>query len=139
MHQTPQRPTASPTGTDLPTSIENRLTDGTGGTLLIARVGRILQDMAASRPVSDTELRQHAADCTTLMEQAHARFEEHRIASDREEALLWMFRRDEANRSLSPAWKAAREAQVQREIAAGVGFFETQGEADRQRLGAGRS
>lgn len=130
MHQTPQIPIEPATGTSFPTSIENPPTDGSGRCLLIARVSRVLQDMAAARPVSDQDLRQHAADCSALMEQAYARFEEHGIPADREEAVLWMFRRDEAHRSLSPAWRAAREAQIQQAIAQGVGFFVTEGDQD---------
>ena len=49
-----------------------------------------------------------------------------------------MHRRDEAHRSLSPAWKASREAQIQQAIAEGTGcFFMDQADAARRDL-AGR-
>jgi hypothetical protein len=43
--------------------------------------------------------------------------------------------RDEALRSLSPAWKAAREAEIQRAIAAD--YFLQQGELARRRVEGG--
>lgn len=70
------------------------------------RVGRVLQDLGAGRTVADADLRQHALDCAFLMEQAHAM----NTHIGREEAVLWMHRQAEAMRSLSPQWKAAREA-----------------------------
>lgn len=101
-----------------------------GRCALMNRVSRVLQDMAAARPVSDQDLRQHAADCSALMEQAYARFEEHGIPADREEAVLWMHHRDHALRSFSPQWVAQRQAEIQQAIAQGVGFFVTEGESD---------
>lgn len=80
-------------------------------------VGEILRRMDVDRTVTDEELEQHAADCTRLMEEAYQRFEQHGNPADREEALLWMTRRDAARKALSPAWKAAREAEIQRRIA----------------------
>jgi hypothetical protein len=79
----------------------------------MVRIGRVLQDLANARIVTDAEIRQHAADCTSLMEQAYSRFQEHGNPADRDEAVLWMHRANEAIRCLSPAWKAAREAQIQ--------------------------
>lgn len=102
------------------------------------RVGRVVQDLCAGREVADNELLQHARDCTFLMECAHDRFLAYGNPADREEAFLWMHRRDEALRSLSPAWKAAREALIQQAIAQGVGFFVEQGDAARVRLAGGR-
>lgn len=87
------------------------------------RVGRFLQAMAAARELTDQEIRQHAADCAQLMEQAYSRFEATGNPADREEACLWMHRRDEAMRALSPAWKAAREAQIQQAIAESTGCY----------------
>jgi hypothetical protein len=105
----------------------------------LLRVGRFLQAVAAARALSDQEIRQHAADCAALMELAYARFEAHGNPADREEAVLWMSRRDEAHRSLSPAWKAARETQIREAIAAGLGcYFTEQGDAARARAGRGR-
>jgi hypothetical protein len=69
--------------------------------LALFRVGEVLQAFAAARAVSDAELRQHAMDCTHLMEVAYGRYQAHQIAADREEAVLWMHRRDEALRIFS--------------------------------------
>jgi hypothetical protein len=88
--------------------------------MLMTRVGRVLQDLASAREVTDAEVRRHAMDCALLMEQAHQRFEAFHDPAARDEALLWMHRRDEALRSLSPSWKAAREAQIQQRIAEGA-------------------
>jgi hypothetical protein len=73
------------------------------------------------------------------MEAAYARFEETGNPHDRDDACLWMHRRDEANRALSPAWKAAREAEIQHRIAEGAGFFVEQGDAARARIAGGRA
>jgi hypothetical protein len=101
---------------------------------VLNRVGRVLQDLAAARAVSDSEIRQHALDCGLLMEQAYDRFQAHGEPAAREEALLWMCRRDEALRSLSPSWKAAREALIQFAIAEGTGcYFLDQADAARRR------
>jgi hypothetical protein len=101
---------------------------------LLNRVGRVLGDMAAAREVSDAEIRQHAQDCARLMEQAYVRFEETADPADRERAYLWEHRRFEAHQALSPAWKAAREAQIQQDIAASAGYFVEQGDAARARI-----
>lgn len=98
---------------------------------LRVRVERVTADLGAGRPVSDDDLQQHARDCTFLMESAYDRFQASGDVHAREEAYLWMNRRDEALRCFSPAWKARREAQIQQAIADGVGFFVTQGELDR--------
>lgn len=83
---------------------------------LLNRVGRVISDIAAERTVTDDEIRQHALDCAWLMERAHDRFTQHGNPADRDEAVLWMHRQHEALRSLSPAWKAAREAEINRRI-----------------------
>jgi hypothetical protein len=94
-------------------------------------------DLGAGRAVSDDELQQHARDCTFLMESAYDRFQAGDLHA-RDEAFMWMHRRDEALRCLSPAWKAAREAQIQQDIANGVGFFATEGDRARAALDGGR-
>lgn len=124
-------------GRQVPTSIEAPDAAAACTPALWNRVGRVLQDLAASRALSDAEIRQHAQDCTQLMEAAYQRFEQHHNPADRDEACLWMHRRDEANRSLSPAWKAAREAQIQRDIAQGQDYFAAAGERDRAALAKG--
>lgn len=105
-------------------------------TPLMVRVGLALQNLRVGS-MSDAEIRQHAIDCTDLMEQAHDRFMAHGQPADREEAVRWMHRRDAANAALSPEWKAAREAQIQQRIAQGCYFVE-QGDAARVRLEKGR-
>lgn len=105
----------------------------------MVRVGRVLRDMAAARSISDAEIRQHAADCTFLMESAYDRFQDCGDITEREAAYLWMHRRDEALRSLSPEFKAAREREIQQAIAAGTGcYFIDQADADRRAM-AGRA
>lgn len=121
--------------TNCPSSIETPSTVAIRDPKLLVRVGRVLQDMNAGRAVTDAEILQHAADCTRLMEAAYERFQANQNPADREEALLWMRRRDEARRSLSPAFKAAREAQIRQEIEQGVGYFSDQ--ADRARAQTG--
>lgn len=100
------------------------------------RVGAFLQNLAAARGISDDEVRQHAADCTFLMESAYDRFQAFENPADRDEAYLWMSHRDESLRMLSPAWKAAREAEIQRPI--GADYFIEQADQDRQAM-AGRA
>lgn len=107
-----------------------------GEIALIERVGRVLQNFAAARVVGDDEILQHARDCTSLMDTAYGRYIAHGTVHDREDALLWMHRRDEALRSLSPGWKAAREAEIQRAI--GADHFLEQGEVGRARMTGGR-
>lgn len=129
-------------GARLPSEIAcvgaDRVIHSTGEAALLNRVGRVLADLSAAREVSDAEIRQHAADCTHLMELAYARFEQFHLPADRDDAVLWMHRRDEAHRSMSPAWKAAREAQIQQDIARGCGYFIEQGDAARARIAGGR-
>lgn len=100
----------------------------------LLRVGRYLQAVAAAREVSDAEIRQHAMDSAHLMEAAYERFQASGDPADREEAVLWMHHRDEAMRSLSPAWKAAREAQIQQAINESAGHFIEMGDAARARM-----
>jgi hypothetical protein len=101
------------------------------------RVGAVLQQWALGRTVADHEILQHASDCRWLMERAYDRFISSGRKEDREEAIQWMRRGQEAMRSLSPAWKAAREAQVMVDIDSGVGYFAAQAEMDRARMAGG--
>lgn len=127
-------PAAPPAGAISPTMSVQAQHAGACTCEPFLRVGRVLQDMAAARVVSDSELLQHAADCRLLMEAAYERFEESGNPADREEAVLWMERARVAHQALSPAWKAAREAEIQRGIAEGVGYFAAQGDAARTQL-----
>jgi hypothetical protein len=124
MHPAPlHSPTPGTPGPDFPISDVQPSHTGAASCEPLLRVGRFLQAVAAARSLTDQEVRQHAADCSRLMEAAYARFEAHGDPADREEAVLWMSRRDEAMRSLSPAFKAAREAEIQRAIARGTGCY----------------
>lgn len=114
MHVMPEEPAgAVPPKAEYPTSIQPAMSAAMGGCVLMMRVGRFLQDVLYDRQVADDELRQHAMDCTLLMERAHFRFEQFGDPADRDEAVMWMHYRDRANRSLSPEWKAKREADIQ--------------------------
>jgi hypothetical protein len=88
-------------GVKSPSSTVGPLAPPVPNPLALFRVGEVLQAFAAARAVSDAELRQHAMDCTHLMEVAYGRYQAHQIAADREEAVLWMHRRDEALRIFS--------------------------------------
>lgn len=102
---------------------------------LLNRVGRVLQDISAGRGVSDTEIRQHEADCRRLSEICYERFQQSHNPTDREDAVLWQHRAAEAHSALSPAWKAAREAEILQAI--GAGYFVDQGDAARAALARG--
>lgn len=135
----PAQAPVPPSGTNFPSSNPEASHAGAASCTALLRVGRFLQALSAARQITDAEIRQHAADCSLLMEQAYDRFQACGNPADREEAVLWMHRRDEAHRSLSPAWKAAREAQIQQQIAEGAGYFMDEGDAARARIAlAGR-
>lgn len=85
----------------------------------VTRAGLVLQAIADGRTLTDAEIRQHAMDCAFLMERSYARFSEFGDESGREEAIAWDLRRKDALKSLSPEWRAAREAQILADIAAG--------------------
>lgn len=97
----PAHPPESLSGSTSPTLIEQPASAPLRECQLWNRVGRFLQDVAASREITDEELQQHARDCTWLMERAHERFQASENPHDRDEAVLWMHRRDEALRILS--------------------------------------
>lgn len=102
---------------------------------LLNRVGRVLQDMNAGREVTDAEVLQHQSDCRLLFEQAHARWLQG--CESREVVEQWQACFLQAGRCLSPAWKAAREAEIQQDIARGQDYFVTAGDTARAAL-AGR-
>lgn len=82
-------------------------------------VGEILRRLDAGRTLSDQELEEHISDCRCLMERAYARFQAHGNPADRDEAELWMHRRDEAMRMRRPEVQAAREAEIWKRIGGG--------------------
>lgn len=51
-------------------------------------------------PQVEKDVRKYAQECRNLMEEAYARFQCSGTDKDREEALLWMRRRDGALRSI---------------------------------------
>lgn len=66
----------------------------------------------------DREIDQHIADCGRHLEEAYARFEETGNPSDREEAVMWLAKRNEALRVFR--WQPC--------------YFDTMGAADRARM-----
>jgi hypothetical protein len=81
--------------TDFPASIAASAPSSVCANSPLDRVGAVLQAFAAAREVSDRELRQHANDCGFLMESAYARFEECHDPAARDEAVLWLDRRNQ--------------------------------------------
>lgn len=101
MHAAPPIPEPAASGQQCPKVIEQPAATPLRECVLWNRVGRFLQGVNASREIADEEILQHAQDCTTLMERAYQRFEDFHNPADRDEAVLWMTRRDEALRILS--------------------------------------
>ena len=89
-------------------------------------------DVGAS--LSDAELIRHVQDCGRHMLAHYERFETLGDPADREAAQHWLKAQNEAQVALSDAGKAEREAEIQRAIDDGVGFFAARGAADRERL-----
>lgn len=129
MHATPNHGVLEPsTGANCPSAIEGACAAAAGapsadsavGDVLrdpLMRAGRVIQDLASAREISDAELLQHRADCTRLMEEAAVLWMDGR--ESRETVEFWQARATEAHQALSPAWKAAREAEIDRRIARG--------------------
>ena len=136
MHaSTPTATPAQPTGANPPTVNVAPASAALCGLELLSRVGRVLQDMNAGRAVTDAEVLQHETDCRRLSEACYERFEDTQLPADREEAVLWLARATEARKCLSPAFKQAREAQIQQAIAEGTGcFFLDSADAARARV-----
>ena len=84
--------------------------------------------------LSDAELIRHVQDCGRHMLAHYERFETLGDPADREAAQHWLKAQNEAQAALSDAAKAAREAEIQRAIDDGVGYFAARGAADRERL-----
>jgi len=76
--------------------------------------------------MTDAELEQHIQDCTWHMECCYARFEAFGDHADRDAAVQWMHMRDQAMASRSDTAKAAREAEIQRQID-DLDYFQVQG------------
>ena len=84
--------------------------------------------------LSDAELIRHVQDCGRHMLAHYERFETLGDPADREAAQHWLREQNAAQAALSAGAKAAREAEIQRAIDDGVGFFAARGAADRERL-----
>lgn len=93
-------------------------------------------DCAPAHPMGDAEIRQHIQDCGRHMLAHYERFELLGDPADREAAQHWLKAQNEAQAALSAGAKAAREAEIQRAIDDGVGYFAARGAADRERLAA---
>ena len=91
-------------------------------------------DVGAS--LSDAELIRHVQDCGRHMLACYERYEAFGDPADREAAQHWLKAQNEAQAALSATAKAAREAEIQRTIDEGVGYFAARGAADRERLAA---
>ena len=81
--------------------------------------------------LSDAELIRHVQDCGRHMLAHYERFETLGDPADREAAQHWLKAQNEAQAALSDAGKAAREAEIQRAIDEGVGYFAAAGQRDR--------
>ena len=86
--------------------------------------------------LSDAELIRYVQDCGRHMLAHYERFETLGDPADREAAQHWLKAQNEAQAALSATAKAAREAEIQRQIDDGVGYFAARGAADRERLAA---
>ena len=84
--------------------------------------------------LSDAELIRHVQDCGRHMLAHYERFELLGDPADREAAQHWLKAQNEAQAALSATAKAAREAEIQRAIDDGVGYFAAAGQRDRERL-----
>jgi hypothetical protein len=89
------------------------------------QAGQRLHDAYLGRTVSDAEILDHVEHCTHLMELAYGRYIATRDLQERADAFGWMRQRDEALQALSPAAKAAREAEILRSIDDGLDYFQS--------------
>jgi hypothetical protein len=109
-------------GTDSPIPTVNGCAMGNGHPQGYPGVGGVL---------SDAELIRHVQDCGRHMLAHYERFETLGDPADREAAQHWLKAQNEAQAALSATAKAAREAEIQRAIDDGVGYFAARGAADR--------
>jgi hypothetical protein len=66
----------------------------------------------------EAELEEYISSCRFLMERAHARFLASGNPADRDEAVMWMFRRQDAMRARSQSAQDRMHAEIDRAIAA---------------------
>jgi hypothetical protein len=88
-----------------------------------ALVGLALHALA--REMGDAELEQHIHDCGLLLERAYARFQAHQLPADRDEAVEWLARQQEAILERDRRCGAERHAAFERRISEGVDFFQS--------------
>lgn len=122
----------------LSTSIQQPHRGTSGAPAADPDVGEILRRIDVARTLSGKELEVHIRDCETLWRRAYGRFQDLGNPADRDEALLWLHRMNEAILMRSPEVLAARHAAFERQVAEGCGYFIDQGERDRARLGGSR-
>lgn len=91
-------------------------------------------DCAPAHQMGDAEILQHVKDCGRHMLACYERYEAFGDPADREAAQHWLREQNAAQAALSPAAKAAREAEIQRQIDNGVDFFAVAGQRDRMAL-----
>ena len=84
--------------------------------------------------MTDAEILQHVRDCGKHMLACYERYEAFGDPADREAAQHWLREQNAAQAALSPAAKAAREAEIQRQIDDGLDYFQARGAAARQLL-----
>jgi hypothetical protein len=84
--------------------------------------------------MTDAEILQHVRDCGKHMLACYERYEAFGDPADREAAQHWLREQNAAQAALSPAAKAAREAEIQRQIDDGLDYFQARGAADRMAM-----
>lgn len=89
---------------------------------------------APAHQMGDAEILQHVRDCGRHMLACYERYEAFGDPADRQAAVDWLEAQKQAQEALSPAAKAAREAEIQRQIDDGLDYFQARGAADRERL-----
>jgi hypothetical protein len=100
------------------------------------RVGEALETFARA-DLSDDELEQHIDDLAWGWRTAYARFQEHDIPADRDEALMLLHLHNQAVLSRSPAAQAARWAEIERAIDESSNYFGMRGGEDRAAMERG--
>jgi hypothetical protein len=67
--------------------------------------------------VGEAELEQHISNCRFMMERAYALFQAYGNPADRDEAVMWMFRRQDAMRARSQTAQDRMHAEIDLSIA----------------------
>lgn len=80
----------------------------------------------SSKRLSDEEHEQHIFDTERLWRVAYQRFQDFGLPADRDEALLWLHRQNQAILARSVTAQAARHAAFERRLDEGVCYFSSQ-------------